>query len=174
MQRTVGIKKPKLVLILAPTMLRFLPLARLARPLRAPVLRSVHCSAVRRASEASSNGFSRFEGPAVPLYDRLAAHPECLAAIESLAALCRTKTGVDLRGGDSPSMAMMLQLARDPELKKAAERLMTALRDAGIEVDPRQAFEALKTMGGSGFDGVGDLDSYTRGDGEGEGDKGSK
>lgn len=49
----------------------------------------------------------------------------------------------------------MLQLAQDTELKAAAERLMSALKAAGITVDPHQALEALKTLGGEGFNDVG-------------------
>lgn len=62
------------------------------------------------------------------------------------------------------SSIVMLQLAQDTELKAAAERLMAALKAAGISVDPHQALEALKTMGGEGFNNVGK-------DGKGEDDK---
>ena len=56
---------------------------------------------------------------------------------------------------------------------------MQALRDSGIEVDPRQAFEALKVMG-TGFEKVGDFEDiagsgFNEGNGESEDDgKGKK
>jgi hypothetical protein len=63
-------------------------------------------------------------------------------------------------------------------LKRAAERLMKGLKDAGITIDPKQAFEALKTMGGEGFEGVGGFEAASgrgfRGEGEDEGGEGSK
>lgn len=75
-----------------------------------------------------------------------------------MALLTQRKTGVNLQAGDKPSLSMMYQLARDPELRQAAERLMKALKDAGIEVDPNEAFKALRMMGdGSLADLKGDL-----------------
>lgn len=98
-----------------------------------------------------------------------------------MARVTRDKTGVDLAAGDKPSMSMMLKLARDPELRAAAERLMAALRNAGVEVDPKVALQALQMMGGEGFDqlknglqGYHDKvrkDGESEGEGEGEGKK---
>lgn len=55
---------------------------------------------------------------------------------------------------------------------------MKGLKDAGITIDPKQAFEALKTMGGEGFEGVGGFEAASgrgfRGEGEDEGGEGSK
>lgn len=54
---------------------------------------------------------------------------------------------------------------------------MGALRDAGIDVNPREAFKALQTMGGKDFEKVGDLDDYNSGgfnEGDDEGKKGGK
>ena len=54
---------------------------------------------------------------------------------------------------------------------------MKSLKDAGIEVDPRQAFAALKTKGGKDFDTVRDFDDYNSGgfnEGDDEGKKGKK
>ena len=48
-------------------------------------------------------------------------------------------------------------------MNTASDSLMTTLTNAGIDVDPRQAFAALKTMGGKDFDKVGDLDDYKSG-----------
>jgi hypothetical protein len=76
----------------------------------------------------------------------------------------------------------MYTLARDPELRSAAEKLMNSLKKAGIEVDPKEAFKALQMMG-TGFGGLGsdgDLSGFHRGvnkggkgegEGEGEGEK---
>lgn len=68
-------------------------------------------------------------------------------------------------------------LCSDPELKEAAENLMASLQAAGIEVDPRQAFEALKIMG-EGFENVGDLSEIKSSKGwpgnDDEGNKGSR
>lgn len=77
-------------------------------------------------------------------------------------------------------MSMMYKLATDPELRSAAEQLMTSLKNAGIEVDPQAAFKALKMMGGEGFEGNQELsdlhEAMRRGEEEGEGDgkKGGK
>ncbi|GAA5824154.1 hypothetical protein JCM3770_001411 [Rhodotorula araucariae] len=98
-----------------------------------------------------------------------------------MARVTREKTGVDLAAGDKPSMGMMLKLARDPDLRAAAEALMAALRGAGVEVDPKVALQALQMMGGEGFDKLkGGLEGYHEKvrtgegeDGEGEG-KGKK
>lgn len=91
-----------------------------------------------------------------------------------MAKVTREKTGVDLAAGDKPSMSMMLKLARDPELRAAAERLMAALRTAGVEVDPKVALQALQMMGGEGFEGLknglSDYHEKVRKDGEGEGE----
>ncbi|GAA6062966.1 hypothetical protein JCM10212_005725 [Sporobolomyces blumeae] len=89
----------------------------------------------------------------VPLFERIQQAPEVIDAVENMAKLVAKKTGVDLQAGDKPSMSMMLQLARDEELRSAAERLMAALRGAGIEVNPQEAFKALQMMGGEGFGG---------------------
>lgn len=65
-------------------------------------------------------------------------------------------------------MALMMQLANDPQLKQAAKNLMHQLSTSGIEIDPKQAFEALKQMGG---------DSFKPSDtifGEGEGEEGEE
>lgn len=80
-------------------------------------------------------------------------------------------------------MSMLYQLARDPELRSAAERLMASLKAAGIEVDPKEAFKALQMMG-TGFGGLGadgDLSGFHqgvnkggKGEGEGEGGEGEK
>lgn len=43
---------------------------------------------------------------------------------------------------------------------------MRALKDAGINIDPRAAFEALKTMGGEGFEKLNSLETLIEG-GEG-------
>ncbi|TNY24638.1 hypothetical protein DMC30DRAFT_410165 [Rhodotorula diobovata] len=111
-----------------------------------------------------------------PLFERVQQSPEVLAAIQNMARVTRDKTGVDLAAGDKPSMSMMLKLARDPELRAAAERLMAALRASGVEVDPKVALQALQMMGGDGFDKLKNgLEGYhekvrTGEDGEGEGE----
>ncbi|GAA5921809.1 hypothetical protein JCM3775_001834 [Rhodotorula graminis] len=109
-----------------------------------------------------------------PLFERVQQSPEVIAAIENMAKVTREKTGVDLAAGDKPSMSMMLKLARDPELRAAAERLMAALRGAGVEVDPKVALQALQMMGGEGFEGLknglSDYHEKVRKDGEGEGE----
>ncbi|KDE09169.1 hypothetical protein MVLG_00491 [Microbotryum lychnidis-dioicae p1A1 Lamole] len=125
----------------------------------------------------------------VPMFDRLQSHPEVLQSIEQLAEIVKEKTGVDLRNGDAPTMSLMYKLAQDPELRTAAESLMVALRSAGIQVDPKQAFNALQMMGGAGFEdknSLKDLHEAVRkgkgeeggeggeGEGEGEGEKGGK
>ncbi|KAM0753375.1 hypothetical protein T439DRAFT_379066 [Meredithblackwellia eburnea MCA 4105] len=108
------------------------------------------------ASEAPQSPFeSPFTSASVPLFDRLQAHPEALDAIQRLSAVLKTKTGVDLQGGQKPTMMMMMKLAQDPELREAAENLMGALREAGIQIDPKQALEALKTIGNGEFDSLG-------------------
>ncbi|ORY89325.1 hypothetical protein BCR35DRAFT_300460 [Leucosporidium creatinivorum] len=136
-----------------------------------------------RASEAPQSPWEAkgFQSE-VPLFERLQQHPECLAAIEHLATTVQAKTGVNLTGGEAPSMKMMWALANDPELRQAAENLMLSLKAAGIEVDPKAAFTALKMMGGEGFEGnqeLNDLHNAMRksegGEGEGEGEgKGKK
>ncbi|KAK4703315.1 hypothetical protein P7C70_g2900, partial [Phenoliferia sp. Uapishka_3] len=156
-------------------------------------------SAVGHASEAPQ---SPFEAPyaqaAVPLYDRLQAHPEALQAIQALSMILKEKTGVDLAGGEKPNMAMsqsiislkqartsaheptlsVMKLAQDPELRTAAENLMKALSGAGIQIDPQQALQALKTMGDGEFDALEvdpDLPNKLKGSkGNGEGENGGK
>ncbi|SCV72055.1 BQ2448_4749 [Microbotryum intermedium] len=110
----------------------------------------------------------------VPLFERLQSHPEVLESIEQLAEVVKQKTGVDLRDGDAPTMSMMYKLAQDPELRKAAESLMMALRSAGIEVDPNQAFNALQMMGGAGFEGKSSLKDLHEAVRKGEGEDGGK
>ncbi|GAA5975913.1 hypothetical protein JCM11641_002836 [Rhodosporidiobolus odoratus] len=131
------------------------------------------------ASEAPQNPFNddKFAEHA-PLFERIAKSPEILEAIEHMAKVTHEKTGVDLQGGEKPTMMMMLKLARDPDLRAAAERLMAALKSSGVEVDPRQAFQALQMMGGKGFEDIkGDLEDLhekvRKGEGneEGEGEK---
>ncbi|GAA5820178.1 hypothetical protein JCM11251_005515 [Rhodosporidiobolus azoricus] len=129
------------------------------------------------AKEADSNPFEdpKFAEHA-PLFERVSQSPEVLDAIERMAKLTQEKTGVDLAGGDKPSMMMMLKLAQDPDLRAAAEHLMASLKRAGIEIDPRQAFQALSMMGGKGFEGASGLESLhekvRKGEnGEGEGEK---
>ncbi|SCZ88407.1 BZ3500_MvSof-1268-A1-R1_Chr2-1g04390 [Microbotryum saponariae] len=110
----------------------------------------------------------------VPMFDRLQSHPEVLQSIEQLAEIVKEKTGVDLRNGDAPTMSLMYKLAQDPELRAAAESLMAALRSAGIEVDPKQAFNALQMMGGAGFEDKNSLkdlhEAVRKGEGEDGGD----
>mgnify|MGYP001586154294 CR=1 len=62
----------------------------------------------------------------------------------------------------------------------AAERLMSSLKAAGVHIDPKQAFEALKTMGDQSFEGAGGLEAAMsdeafrankKGDGDDEGKK---
>ncbi|GAA5892089.1 hypothetical protein JCM5296_004055 [Sporobolomyces johnsonii] len=141
-------------------------------------VRTFSSSPVPAAREADSSPFdgSAFQQHA-PLFDRIQQFPEVLEAIEHMANITREKTGVDLRGGEKPTMSMMFSLARDPDLRAAAERLMAALRGAGIEIDPSQAFRALQMMGGDGFDGTkgvpGLHEMVNKGDGndgEGEGE----
>ncbi|GAA5856752.1 hypothetical protein JCM8547_008822 [Rhodosporidiobolus lusitaniae] len=146
-------------------------------------LRSFSVSSSALAREAGGNPFEdpKFAEHA-PLFSRIMDHPEVLEAIENMAKLTAEKTGVDLQNGGKPSMAMMLSLARDPDLRLAAERLMSSLRTAGIEIDPKQAFQALQMMGGEGFEGfkggLGGLHEKVRGwggggkkgEGEGEGE----
>ncbi|BGP32132.1 hypothetical protein JCM10296v2_003912 [Rhodotorula toruloides] len=145
-------------------------------------VRGFASSARCEAKEPPSNPF---DGPQMlehaPLFERIKEVPEVLDAIEKLARLTHEKTGVDLAGGHKPSMSMMLQLARDPELRDAAQHLMTTLRAAGVEFNPAEAFKALSMMGGEGFDGLmgKGLDAYhdkvRKGEGEGEGEgKGKK
>ncbi|BGP16322.1 hypothetical protein JCM10213_009175 [Rhodosporidiobolus nylandii] len=141
-----------------------------------PDARGFASSARQLASEAPQDPFSdsKFAQHA-PLFERIAQSPEVISAIEHMAKITQEKTGVDLQGGDKPSMMMMMKLARDPDLRAAAERLMNALRSSGIEVDPRQAFQALQMMGGKGFEDVkGGLEEWhekvRKGDGEGEGE----
>lgn len=96
-----------------------------------------------------------------------------------MAKLTQAKTGVNLQAGDKPSLSMMYTLARDPELRSAAEKLMAALKGAGIEVDPKEAFKALQMMG-DGFGGLGatnglggfheGVNKGGKGEGEGEGE----
>ncbi|GAA6034127.1 hypothetical protein JCM8097_000709 [Rhodosporidiobolus ruineniae] len=141
-----------------------------------PQQRGFASSSRALAREADQNPFEdpKFAEHA-PLFERIAQSPEVLDAIENMARITHEKTGVNLQGGDKPSMMMMLQLARDPDLRAAAERLMAALKSSGIEVDPRQAFQALSMMGGEGFDSVkngleGLHEKVRRGDGNGEGE----
>ncbi|BGP24703.1 hypothetical protein Rt10032_c02g1191 [Rhodotorula toruloides] len=133
-------------------------------------------------SEAKEPPSNPFEGPQMlehaPLFERIKEFPEILEAIEKLARLTHEKTGVDLAGGHKPSMSMMLHLARDPDLRDAAQHVMTTLRAAGVEFNPAEAFKALSMMGGEGFEnlmGKG-LDAYhdkvRKGDSEGEGGDG--
>ncbi|GAA5986155.1 hypothetical protein JCM5350_006520 [Sporobolomyces pararoseus] len=137
------------------------------------------------AREAGSNnpfedGPSQFQQEHAPLFERIMQHPEVMESIENMAQLTQRKTGVNLQAGDRPSMKLMFQLARDPELRSAAERLMASLKAAGIEVDPKEAFKALQMMG-TGFGGLGadgDLSGFHqgvnkggKGEGEGEGEK---
>ncbi|GAA5822223.1 hypothetical protein JCM5353_001536 [Sporobolomyces roseus] len=135
------------------------------------------------AKEAGSgnpfeDGPSQFQQEHAPLFDRVMQHPEVMESIENMAKLTQKKTGVNLQAGDKPSLSMMYTLARDPELREAAERLMASLRGAGIEVDPKEAFKALQMMG-EGFGGMGGLGGLHskvnsgkgEGEGEGEGEK---
>ncbi|GAA6013760.1 hypothetical protein JCM10207_008182 [Rhodosporidiobolus poonsookiae] len=143
-------------------------------------VRSFSTTAPAQASEAPQNPFDsdKFAEHA-PLFERIAQSPEVLDAIENMARITHEKTGVDLQGGQKPTLQMMMQLARDPDLRAAAERLMAALKNAGIDVDPRQALQALQMMGGEGFDKLkggleGLHDRVRKGgweDGEGEGKK---
>lgn len=54
---------------------------------------------------------------------------------------------------------------------------MSALREAGIQIDPKQAFEALRTMGAEGFGNAAKSfeeameEEKRKGNGEGEGEK---
>ncbi|GAA5996667.1 uncharacterized protein JCM10292_003123 [Rhodotorula paludigena] len=142
-------------------------------------VRSFSSSAPAPAREADQNPFEdpKFHEHA-PLFERIQQSPEVLAAIEHMAKLTAEKTGVDLAAGHKPSLSMMMSLARDPDLRAAAERLMAALRSAGVEVDPKQAFQALQMMGGEGFEQLKNgLDGYhekaRRGD-EGDDEGGKK
>ncbi|GAA5898061.1 hypothetical protein JCM6882_003317 [Rhodosporidiobolus microsporus] len=140
-------------------------------------VRGFASSSISLAKEADQNPFEdpKFSEHA-PLFERVAQSPEVLDAIERMAKLTQEKTGVDLAGGDKPSMMMMLKLARDPDLRAAAEHLMASLKRAGVEIDPQQAFQALSMMGGKGFEGTEGLEGLhekvRKGeDGEGEGEK---
>ncbi|KAL8293678.1 hypothetical protein RQP46_000379 [Phenoliferia psychrophenolica] len=140
-------------------------------------VRSISPFSTSAPSFASEAPQSPFEAPysqaAAPLYDRLHSNPETLEAIKRLSLVLKEKTGVDLAGGEKPTMAMMMKLAQDPDLRAAAENLMKALSEAGIQIDPQQALQALKTMGDGEFDGLGvdpDLPAKkAKGEGEGDG-----
>ncbi|GAA5942183.1 uncharacterized protein JCM15063_002034 [Sporobolomyces koalae] len=144
-------------------------------------LRSISYSPISWAREAGSNnpfedGPTQFQQEHAPLFERVMQHPEVMDSIENMAKLTQQKTGVNLQAGDKPSLSMMYTLARDPELRQAAERLMAALKSAGIEVDPKEAFKALQMMG-KDFGGMGGLGGFHEGvnkggKGEGEGNEG--
>ncbi|KAI5476286.1 hypothetical protein MNV49_007923 [Pseudohyphozyma bogoriensis] len=130
-----------------------------ARETASTSARHFSSSASALASEAPQSPFGGDDHAAAaqPLFDRLQNHPQVLEAITNLANLAKAKTGVDLQNGDRPSLKLMWTMANDAELKEAAENLMRALQDAGIRIDPGQAFQALKAMGGEGFQGVNNL-----------------
>lgn len=143
--------------------------------------RSFNSSSISSASEAPQSPFetARSFQSEVPLFERLQQNPQVLQSIEKLATIIKSKTGVDLRGGEAPSLSMMAKLASDPELREAASNLMLALKAAGIEVDPRTAFKALQAMGGDGFEkasGLDGLHAAMRTDGKkgGEGEEGGE
>ncbi|GAA6021921.1 hypothetical protein JCM11491_004795 [Sporobolomyces phaffii] len=122
-------------------------------------VRTFTCSPASWAREAGSgnpfeDGPTQFQQEHAPLFERVMQHPEVMESIRNMAELTQKKTGVNLQAGDKPSLSMMYTLARDPELRQAAERLMHALKAAGIEIDPKEAFKALQMMGGEGFPGA--------------------
>ncbi|BGP55519.1 hypothetical protein JCM8202_000593 [Rhodotorula sphaerocarpa] len=143
-------------------------------------VRALSSTARAEAKEPEQDPFAseKFASDHAPLFQRIQEHPEVLDAIENMARITREKTGVDLSAGQKPSMMMMLQLARDPDLRAASERLMTALRAAGVEFNPAEAFQALQQMGGAGFEKMADkgLEAYhekvRKGEEDGEGGEG--
>ncbi|GAA5983643.1 hypothetical protein JCM10908_000364 [Rhodotorula pacifica] len=145
-------------------------------------VRSLSSTARTEAKEPEQDPFAseKFASEHAPLFQRIQQHPEVLDAIENMARVTRDKTGVDLAAGQKPSMMMMLQLARDPDLRAASERLMAALRAAGVEFNPAEAFQALQQMGGEGFEKMAEkgLEAYHEkvrmASGKGEGDEGGE
>lgn len=169
-----------------------------------PIQRSFSVAGPRWASELPKPAFgdSHYEAPSAQgLFDRLQQSPQILAAITTLTSLCKAKAGVDLSNGDRPTLKLMQMMTqcvglvvvvhgrprlthwgfpsyRDSELQAAAAELMLALKDSQIEIDPAQAFEALKQMGGDGFGeddtGFGREGEFDVDDDDGEDKKGSK
>ena len=169
-------------------------------------VRGLSSTARVEAKEPEQDPFAseKFASEHAPLFQRIQQHPEVLDAIENMARVTRDKTGVDLAAGQKPSMMMMLQLARcvccasdavaigfadrnsaicapiysDPDLRAASERLMAALRAAGVEFNPAEAFQALQQMGGEGFEKMAEkgLEAYHEkvrtASGKGEGEEG--
>ncbi|GAA5915356.1 Dpc13p [Sporobolomyces salmoneus] len=143
-------------------------------------IRTFSYSPTTWAKEAhSSNPFedgpTQFQQEHLPLFERIMQHPSVMSSIERMAKLTQSKTGINLQAGDKPSLSMMYTLSRDPELRSAAEDLMKSLKEAGIEVDPKEAFKALSMMGDETLRSFGEGAKFHEGvnkGGKGEGEDG--
>ncbi|UZJ56684.1 hypothetical protein CBS101457_006004 [Exobasidium rhododendri] len=89
--------------------------------------------------------------------------PKAMEVITKLMDLLEKK-GVDVKGGQPPSMMQMAKIAMDSEIRSATGDVMTALREAGVDVSPEKMQQVLSSQ--SGFFGKGKEDGDKDGDGE--------
>lgn len=155
-------------------------------------IESEHSRCLRRGiHRTKTDSFERFvptrrHGPDNPRKDgrRPLCRPE---AVHDDDAAARTVSPATARVNLSQSLTLLgtdlfapspLFCDRDPDLRAASERLMTALRAAGVEFNPAEAFQALQQMGGAGFEKMADkgLEAYhekvRKGEEDGEGGEG--
>lgn len=79
-----------------------------------------------------------------PIFRKIADKPEALIALRDLAALLRHK-GIDPTAGP-PSVTQMLRLAASSDFRSAAQRVVTELQNAGVDLKSQDVMQELMAL----------------------------
>ncbi|WFD45226.1 hypothetical protein MPSI1_003904 [Malassezia psittaci] len=127
-----------------------MPSYRIARPVVATVPRSLHMTAIRRASEdnetkPNTNVDSKADtSTSVPEgMEKVHESPGALAAIRELMEVLK-QNGMDFSKGEKPSMMMLARLATKSDVRQATSKVVTELKNAGIELTPDHLQNMMK------------------------------
>ncbi|EGO01772.1 hypothetical protein SERLA73DRAFT_177267 [Serpula lacrymans var. lacrymans S7.3] len=102
--------------------------------------RSFSCTSRLQAAEPQDDTFlSNFKN--TPIFRKLADKPEALIALRDFAAILKER-GIDPSSGP-PSTTQMLRLAANSEFREAAQRVVTELKNAGVDLTSQDAMQEL-------------------------------
>ncbi|WFD00994.1 hypothetical protein MYAM1_003754 [Malassezia yamatoensis] len=136
-----------------------MPSYRIARPMMATIPRSLHMTAIQRASEdnetkpntnVDSKVDSKVDSEAdnssssVPEgMEKVHESPGALSAIRNLMEVLK-QNGMDFSKGEKPSMMMLARLATKSDVRQATSKVVEELKNAGIELTPDRLQHLIK------------------------------
>ncbi|KAJ8595359.1 hypothetical protein M405DRAFT_857436 [Rhizopogon salebrosus TDB-379] len=92
-----------------------------------------------QASEDEDAFLSQFKNTSV--FTKLADKPEALMALRDFAELMRAQ-GIDANSGP-PSTLQMMRLAANAEFRQAAQKVVTELQNAGVDITSQDTMQEL-------------------------------